>query len=184
MVGTDVALGADAPERAVVGASYLNRELSFLDFVSRVLTLAEDADVPPLERAKFLAIVSEHLDEFFQVRVAGLMEQLAAGLRATTPDGADLAELLANLRSTVIELCDRQAAVFTKELLPTLQERGVFFPNWEDLSADDRAFLDDVFVERIFPVLTPLAVDPAHPFPYISNLSLNLAVTVHDPTTG
>jgi len=184
MVGTDVALGADAPERAVVGASYLNRELSFLDFVSRVLTVAEDAECPLLERAKFLAIVSEHLDEFFQVRVAGLMEQLAAGLRTVNPDGVDLVELLATIRQRVIGLCERMSAVFTKELLPALEEHGIVFPNWDDLSAEDRAFLDDVFVERIFPVLTPLAVDPAHPFPYISNLSLNLAVTVHDPATG
>jgi polyphosphate kinase len=186
MVGTDVALSAEADPRdsAVVGVRYINRELSFLDFVARVLTLAEDPDVPLLERAKFLAIVSEHLDEFFQVRVAGLMEQLAAGLRTTSPDGIDLVELLETIRASVLDLCERQAAVFTKELLPALEDRGIVFPNWEDLSSEDRAFLDDVFVERIFPVLTPLAVDPAHPFPYISNLSLNLAVTVHDPSTG
>ena len=149
---------------------FLNRELSMLDFQARVLALAEDPALPLLERAKFLAIVSEHLDEFFQVRVAGLMEQLAAGLRTANPDGVDLVDLLTTIRSRVIGLCERMSAVFTKELLPALEEHGIVFPNWEDLSADDRAFLDDVFVERIFPVLTPLAVDPAHPFPYISNL--------------
>ncbi|HXY95099.1 MAG TPA: polyphosphate kinase 1 [Acidimicrobiia bacterium] len=185
MAGTDVALGADLDPRpgAAVGVRYLNRELSFLDFVERVLAVAEDPAVPLLERAKFLAIVGEHFDEFFQVRVAGLMEQLAAGLRTTSPDGLDLAELLREIRARVAELCARQTAVFVKELVPALEERGVDFADWEDLSAGDRAYLDELFVDHIFPVLTPLAVDPAHPFPYISNLSLNLAVTVHDPAT-
>jgi polyphosphate kinase len=184
MVSTDVARGADPGLREPgVGVHYLNRELSFLDFVERVLAVAEDATVPLLERAKFLAIVSEHFDEFFQVRVSGLMEQLAAGLRTTGPDGLDLAELLREIRVRVAELCRRQSTILVKELIPALEERGVVFADWEDLGADDRAYLDELFAERIFPVLTPLAVDPAHPFPYISNLSLNLAVTVHDPAT-
>jgi polyphosphate kinase len=185
MTGIEVAVGVD-PEAAGVSvgdARYLNRELSFLDFVSRVLALAEDSTVPLLERAKFLAIVSEHFDEFFQVRVSGLVEQLDAGLRTAGPDGRDLVELMRELRAQVSSLCERQAAVFAKELVPALEERGVGFANWHDLSAGDRAYLDELFTESIFPVLTPLAVDPAHPFPYISNLSLNLAVTVHDPST-
>ncbi|MEX1008469.1 MAG: polyphosphate kinase 1 [Acidimicrobiia bacterium] len=186
MAGIDVAVGAEADPSAIpaVGVRYLNRELSFLDFVARVLALAEDAAVPLLERAKFLAIVSEHLDEFFQVRVAGMMEQLAAGLRTTTPDSLDLVDLIREIRSRVSDLCEREAAVFAKELVPALEERGVAFADRDDLSADDRAHLDELFTERIFPVLTPLAVDPAHPFPYISNLSLNLAVTVRDSATG
>jgi polyphosphate kinase len=188
MAGIDVAVGAEAETEtgasAAIGVRYLNRELSFLDFVARVLALAEDATVPLLERAKFLAIVSEHLDEFFQVRVAGMMEQLAAGLRTTTPDGLDLVDLLREIRIRVSSLCEREANVFAKELVPALDERGVGFAQWGDLSPEDRAYLDDLFAERIFPVLTPLAVDPAHPFPYISNLSLNLAVTVRDSATG
>jgi polyphosphate kinase len=186
MAGIDVAVGAEVETgaSAAIGVRYLNRELSFLDFVARVLALAEDATVPLLERAKFLAIVSEHLDEFFQVRVAGMMEQLAAGLRTTTPDGLDLVDLLREIRIRVSSLCEREANVFAKELVPALDERGVGFAQWGDLSPEDRAYLDDLFAERIFPVLTPLAVDPAHPFPYISNLSLNLAVTVRDSATG
>ncbi len=186
MAGIDVAVGAEAETEAIaaIGVLYLNRELSFLDFVARVLTVAEDSTVPLLERAKFLAIVSEHLDEFFQVRVAGMMEQLAAGLRTTIPDSLDLADLLREIRVRVSDLCEREVNVFSKELVPALDERGVGFAQWGDLSAEDRTYLDDLFTERIFPVLTPLAVDPAHPFPYISNLSLNLAVTVRDSATG
>ncbi len=189
MAGLDIALGADAdraPDReswSATGSRYINREVSFLDFAARVLALAEDSTVPPLERAKFLAIVAEHLDEFFQVRVSGLTEQLAAGLR-TGPDGVDLVDLLQEIRGRVSELAVAQAAVFAKELVPTLEEGGVGFVDWDDLSATDRAYLDELFTERIFPVLTPLAVDPAHPFPYISNLSLNLAVAVRDSATG
>jgi polyphosphate kinase len=185
MTGVDMAVGADAEvaEGSAGHVRYLNRELSLLDFVARVLTLAEDPSIPLLERAKFLAIVSEHFDEFFQVRVSGLMEQLEAGLRTTSPDGRDLVELLREIRARVSQLCERQAAVFAKDLVPALEERGIGFADWDDLSPDDRAHLDDLFMESIFPVLTPLAVDPAHPFPYISNLSLNLAVTVHDPST-
>jgi polyphosphate kinase len=186
MSGIDVAVGVGAETEAspAVGLRYLNRELSFLDFVARVLALAEDATVPLLERAKFLAIVSEHLDEFFQVRVAGMMEQLAAGLRTTIPDGLDLVELLREIRARVSALGEREAEVLAKELLPALEEHGVGFAQWDDLTGDEQAYLDNLFTENIFPVLTPLAVDPAHPFPYISNLSLNLAVTVRDSATG
>jgi polyphosphate kinase len=188
MAGLDVALGeeADHPEPvawSATGARYLNRELSFLDFAGRVLAVAEDPSVPPLERAKFVAIVGEHLDEFFQVRVSGLTEQLAAGLR-TGPDGVDLVDLLHEIRRRVGELAAAQSAVLTKEIVPALEAGGVGFVDWGDLSADDRSYLDELFTERIFPVLTPLAVDPAHPFPYISNLSLNLAVAVRDSATG
>jgi polyphosphate kinase len=185
MARIDVAVGAEAEPSAgpPVGVRYLNRELSFLDFVARLLALAEDSTAPVLERAKVLAFVTEHLDEFFQVRVAGLMEQLAAGLRTTPPDGVDLVDLLREIRNRVAGLCTRQSAVFAKEVVPALEERGIAFVDWDDLSGSDRAYLDELFAERIFPVLTPLAVDPAHPFPYISNLSLNLAVTVRDPST-
>jgi polyphosphate kinase len=162
---------------------YLNRELSWLDFNARVLALAEDPSLPLLERAKFLAIFSSNLDEFFQVRVSGLQEQLAAGVRSNAPDGLDQVEQLRSIRERVEELVARQARVFTKDVAPALEDAGVAFADWEELDDDEQAALTREFEARIFPVLTPLAVDPAHPFPYISNLSLNLAVAVRHPTT-
>jgi polyphosphate kinase len=163
---------------------YLNRELSMLDFQARVLALAEDPTVPLLERAKFLAIFSSNVDEFFQVRVSGLKEQLAIGVRSTSPDGLDQVEQLRAIRLRLEELVTRQAAAFTKDIAPALKDAGVEFNDWVDLDDDARAQLTRVFEDRIFPVLTPLAVDPAHPFPYISNLSLNLAVVVRDHASG
>jgi polyphosphate kinase len=174
-------------DAAVVGepvepdARYLNRELSWLDFNARVLALAEDPVLPLLERAKFLAIFSQNLDEFFQVRVSALKDQIDSGLRITSPDGLDQVEQLHAIRKRVDELVTRQAAIFTKEVAPALEQAGIRFSSWDDLDAADRRHLTAVFEERIFPVLTPLAVDPAHPFPYISNLSLNLAIIVRDP---
>jgi polyphosphate kinase len=165
-------------------ARYLNRELSMLDFQARVLAYAEDPSVPLLERAKFLAIFSGNLDEFFQVRVSGLKEQLALGVRSTSPDGLDQVEQLRAIRDRVDELVSRQATVFTKDVAPALAEAGVSFCNWTDLDGDAHAQLTRVFEDRIFPVLTPLAVDPAHPFPYISSLSLNLAALVRDRASG
>jgi polyphosphate kinase len=162
---------------------YLNRELSWLDFNGRVLALAGDPNVPLLERAKFLAIYSENLDEFFQVRVAGLKDQVAAGVTSTTPDGRTPAQQLLDLRDEVDRLNVRALAVFADEIVPSLREVGIVFSSWDDLDDDDRKYLDEVFEERIYPVLTPLAVDPGHPFPYISDLSLNLAVVVRDPVT-
>jgi polyphosphate kinase len=166
------------------GGRYLNRELSMLDFQARVLAYAEDPSLPLLERAKFLAIFSGNVDEFFQVRVAGLKEQLAIGVRTTSPDGLDQVAQLRAIRARVEELVTRQAAAFTKDIAPALAEAGVEFVDWPDLSGDERQQLNRVFEDRIFPVLTPLAVDPAHPFPYISNLSLNLAVVVRDAASG
>jgi polyphosphate kinase len=184
-VAVDEAAGSPsyAPGRSDRGR-FLNRELSWLDFNARVLALAEDASRPLLERVKFLAIFSDNLDEFFEVRVAGLIEQLSAGLRTTTPDGLDLVDQLRAIRTRADELVGRQAAVFAKEIAPAIEDGGIRFVDWDDLAGGDRAYLDTMFAERIFPVLTPLAVDPAHPFPYISNLSLNLAVTVRDGVTG
>jgi polyphosphate kinase len=174
---TDEMVGAPvAPD-----ARYLNRELSWLDFNARVLALAEDPALPLLERAKFLAIFSQNLDEFFQVRVSALKEQIDSGLRITSPDGLDQIEQLHVIRARVDQLVTRQAAVFTKEIAPALEQAAIRFSSWDDLDKSDRSHLTAVFEERIFPVLTPLAVDPAHPFPYISNLSLNLAIVVRDP---
>ena len=168
----------ESPER------FINRELSWLDFDARVLALAADRHQPLLERAKFLAIFSQNLDEFFQVRVAGLKDQVAAGLGKTTPDGRSAATQLAEIRERLAGLSAMAEAIFADEIVPALAETGIVFSGFDDLDEDDRKYLDEVFEERIFPVLTPLAVDPGHPFPYISDLSLNLAVVVHDPVSG
>ncbi len=163
---------------------YLNRELSWLDFNARVLALAEDATVPILERAKFLAIFSQNLDEFFQVRVAGLKDQVTAGLLTTSPDGRTPAQQLIEVRERVEELVAQQEHVFLDEVVPALAAGGIRLSSWDELDDDDEKFLVETFEHRIFPVLTPLAVDPGHPFPYISNLSLNLAVSLRDPVSG
>ena len=164
---------------------YINRELSWLDFNARVLALAEDDAVPLLERAKFLAIFSENLDEFFQVRVAGLKDQVAAGIGPTSTSGGDSpADQLRAVRAKVEDLLHRETKAFATDIAPALADHGVILSDWEHLDDDDRESLVEEFEQRIFPVLTPLAVDPGHPFPYISNLSLNLAVTVRDPELG
>ncbi|MGH8901432.1 MAG: RNA degradosome polyphosphate kinase [Egibacteraceae bacterium] len=165
-------------------ARYLNRELSWLDFNARVLALVENSKVPLLERAKFLAIFSQNLDEFFQVRVAGLEDQAAAGLGATAPDGLSPEDQLRAIRERANALVERQTRMFVDEIAPALAAAGIVLSDWESLDEDDRAHLVRVFEQQMFPVLTPLAVDPGHPFPYISNLSLNLVVLVRDPATG
>jgi polyphosphate kinase len=167
-----------------IDSRLLNRELSWLDFNARVLALAERDDVPLLERAKFLAIYSQNADEFFQVRVAGLKDQVAAGIVAPTPDGRTPAQQLLEIQDRV-ELQTKQAErIFLEHLCPALARVGIIFSSYADLDEEDVKALDEVFEERIFPVLTPLAVDPSHPFPYISHLSLNLAVLVRDPVTA
>lgn len=163
---------------------YLNRELSWLDFNERVLALAADGSVPLLERAKFLAIFSENLDEFFQVRVAGLKEQVSAGIGTTSPDGRTPGQQLLEVRERVEQLVERQQELFLEGIVPALAENGIRLSSWAELDDDDEKFMVETFEQRIFPVLTPLAVDPGHPFPYISNLSLNLAVLLRDPVTG
>ncbi|MDP9020151.1 MAG: RNA degradosome polyphosphate kinase [Actinomycetota bacterium] len=172
------ATASGGPER------FINRELSWLDFGARVLARAEAPEVPLLERAKFLAIFSEGLDEFFQVRVAGLKDQVAAGLRAVSQDGLTPEDQLVAIRSRVGELLDRQSHIFLDDVSPQLSKVGIDLSDWHELDDDDRRELVEVFERQIFPVLTPLAVDPGHPFPYISNLSLNLAVMVRAPDTG
>jgi polyphosphate kinase len=162
----------------------LNRELSFLDFNARVLALAENPSVPLLERAKFLAIFSQNLDELFQVRVAGLKDQVAAGIVTATPDGRTPAQQLLEAREGAEVLAARAERAFHQGLVPGLAEVGIIFSTYADLDEDDVKELDEVFEDRIFPVLTPLAVDPGHPFPYISHLSLNLAVIMRDPVTA
>jgi polyphosphate kinase len=163
---------------------FTNRELSRLEFGARLLDLAEDDRVPLLERAKFLAIFSELLDEFYQVRVAALEDQVVAGVRTRSVDGLRPGEQLKMIRSRVEELVHRQDGIFLDAIVPALADAGVRLSGWASLDDGDRAHLVDVFQREIFPVLTPLAVDPGHPFPYISNLSLNLVVEVQDPLSG
>ncbi len=160
---------------------FFNRELSRLDFDSRVLSMAEDCTRPLAERIRFLAILSDSLDDFFQVRVAGLHEQLMAPVRPTSPDGMTPEEQLDGIGDRVRALIERRSAAFSGDIVPALAGAGFHIVSAADLSKTDYNLLTEVFQERIFPVLTPLAVDPAHPFPYISNLSLNLAVMVRDP---
>jgi polyphosphate kinase len=160
---------------------YLNRELSWVQFNERVLALAEDPELPTLERAKFLAIFQSNLDEFFQVRVAGLQEQVAAEVTGSNPDGMSPAEQLVAIDRLATEISIRHATIFRNELVPALERAGIRYAEWGSLGPEDHAHLVERFESQVFPVLTPLAVDPAHPFPYISNLSLNLAVLVRDP---
>jgi polyphosphate kinase len=169
---------------AVHEPRFINRELSWLEFDARVLELAQDASLQLLERIKFLAIFASNMDEFFQIRVAGLQEQVEARVVKTSPDGLTPAEQLDGIRLRAQELMAAAASLFIVELVPALEkERIRIVRSLQGLDPSDLDFLDREFGERIFPVLTPLSVDPAHPFPYISDLSLNLAAIVRDPTT-
>jgi polyphosphate kinase len=165
-------------------ARFINRELSWLEFAARLLGLAADERLPLLERVKFLAIFSEGLDEFFQVRVAGLEDQVAAGLRTRSPDGLSPRQQLAGITARAHELVGRQSEIFDTQVVPALQDAGVVMSDWHTLDGSDRAHLAGVFSQQIFPILTPLAVDQGHPFPYISDLSLNLVVRVQNPRNG
>ena len=162
----------------------LNRELSWLAFNARVLHEAADTRTPLLERLKFLAIVGTNLDEFYMVRVAGVRRQVAAGLNRTGRDGLTPAELLDRIDERVREMLTEQARILEEEVLPELAEHGVRLLRIGDLDANERLAVDAFFDAQVFPVLTPLAVDPGHPFPYISNLSLSLAVELREPETG
>ena len=167
----------DAPELLV------NRELSWLQFNERVLELAEDEDVPLLERVKFTAIYSSNLDEFVMVRVAGLHDQVDAGIDARGPDGLSPGETLEHIGERTRELGARQSRVWAEQLCPALAENGIRVIDTDQCSAEELEEVDRVFSEQIFPVLTPLAVGPGRPFPYISNLSLSLAVWLRDPVS-
>jgi polyphosphate kinase len=174
----DVARVDDLP-----GDRFSNRELSWLAFNERVLELGEDLDQPLLERAKFLAIFASNLDEFYMVRVAGLKRRADMGLQVTFADGLTPREVLSALAERTLELAERHARVFTEDIGPKLVAEGIHVRHWGELDPEDHARLSDFFHTRVFPVLTPLAVDPAHPFPYISGLSLNLAVLVRETGT-
>jgi polyphosphate kinase len=163
---------------------FLNRELSWLEFNRRVLSLAGRPDFPLLEQVKFLAIWAANLDEFFQVRVAGLKEQVAHGVGFTPPDGLTPSQQLAAIRSEVEGQYEAISKQFLSEVAPALANEGIVFSDYSTLDPEDKEYLDLQFRDLVYPVLTPLAVDPSHPFPYISNLSLNLAVVVRNPESG
>ena len=161
---------------------FINRELSALDFNERVLALAGEVDAPLLERVKFAAIFAGNLDEFYQVRVATLRRQQLAAPGMLSVDGLDPAAQLERIADRTAGLASRHAKLFTRDLKPRLARAGIRVQRWRQVSDAARTTLTAHFVERVFPVLTPLAVDPGHPFPYISNLSLNLAVWLRDPS--
>ncbi len=162
---------------------FLDREESWLRFNQRVLELAEDPTLPLLERVRFLAIFASNLDEFFMVRVAGLKRRIAAGVAVRSASGHLPREVLDTIRVAAAELMSRHAELFAKEIVPALIEEGIELVRWDDLDREEQKHCKRLFKDRVFPVLTPLAVDPAHPFPYISGLSLNIAVLVRNPKT-
>jgi polyphosphate kinase len=162
----------------------LNRELSLLDFHARVLELAADESVPLLERVKFAAIFAANLDEFFQVRVAGLLGQAESGIAMLSADGLTPRQGLARIRERVLELIATQSRMWKRELRPALAEEGIVIGGIEDADKDELKALERHYNREIYPVLTPLAVGPGQPFPYISDLSLSLALFVSDPVTG
>ena len=160
-----------------------DREMSWLSFNQRVLELAEDPTMPLLERVRFLAIFSSNLDEFYMVRVATLMSKLENGITAANVAGFTPIELMKQVSLRTNELMERHSRVFHEEIEPLLKNEGIEFLHWDQLNDTERGYVTKLFQDRIFPVLTPLAVDPSHPFPYISGLSLNLAVIVKNPTS-
>ena len=163
---------------------FLDRELSWLAFNQRVLELSEDDRLPVLERAKFLAIFASNLDEFFMVRVAGLKRRIATGIAVRAANGRTPREVLENIWERAHAMQREQAQVFHSDVLPGLLAAGIELLHWQDLTENERADMNRFFDAQVFPVLTPLAVDPSHPFPYISGLSLNLAVVVRNPVSG
>jgi len=162
---------------------FLDRELSWLNFNQRVLELAEDPSIPLLERVRFLAIFSSNLDEFFMVRVAGLKRRIAAGVAVRSASGALPGQVLEGIWAGTRALMERHSTVFREQIVPSLKAEGIELVRWDELDREEQKQCKRLFKERVFPVLTPLAVDPAHPFPYISGLSLNLAVVVRNPKT-
>ncbi|MCQ9368918.1 RNA degradosome polyphosphate kinase [Brevibacterium sp. 91QC2O2] len=163
---------------------FFDRELSWLAFNERVLTLAADESIPLLERLNFLAIFASNLDEFFMVRVAGLKRRIQTGLAVPTLTGETPLTVMAKISRRARELMERQVELFRADIRPRLADEGIHFVTMDQLDGDERAMADDFFTSQVFPVLTPLAVDPSHPFPYISGLSLNLGVLLRNPTTG
>lgn len=183
-VALDSAVVAQIEDDPLPEDRFSNRELSWLDFNARVLALAQDPQQKLLERAKFLAIFASNLDEFYMVRVAGLKRRRDMGLSVTSADGLTASEQLALISARTRELQEQQGRCFVDEVRPALAQAGIRIVRWSEIDAADRARLGEYFTAQIFPILTPLAVDPAHPFPYISGLSLSLAVVVRNPESG
>jgi polyphosphate kinase len=182
-------VSADRPGQAEAAGElprdrYLDREESWLRFNQRVLELAEDESLALLERVRFLSIFASNLDEFFMVRVAGRMRRMVAGLPVERASGHSPAQILENTLDFAGELTRRQAECFSDSVLPALEREGIEILRWKELEQSEQEQMQKLFRERIYPVLTPLVVDPAHPFPYISGLSLSLAVMIADPETG
>ncbi|MGB5711256.1 MAG: hypothetical protein WBM44_10150 [Waterburya sp.] len=161
---------------------YFNRELSWLEFNRRVLAEALDKRTPLLERLKFMAIFSSNLDEFFMVRIAALKKQVEAGVSKLSADGRTAPQQLEEIANVLTPMFREQHQHFEKVLRKELTKSGIHILNYVDLNQEQRTYINGYFEDYIFPVLTPLAIDPSHPFPYISNLSLNLAVVLKDPT--
>ncbi|MBS0024399.1 RNA degradosome polyphosphate kinase [Microbacterium paraoxydans] len=174
----------ESPDSQLPDHRYLDRELSWLAFNQRVLELAEDPTLPELERANFLAIFASNLDEFFMVRVAGLKRRIMTGLAVPTNIGRSPIDALADISREAHALQLRHAAAWTNLVRPALADSGIEITEWSDLTDDERSALSEYFGAQVFPVLMPLAVDPAHPFPYISGLSLNLAIRIRNARTG
>ena len=179
-----LATAASTPRTGVSPELLLNRELSWLAYNGRVLALAADQSLPLLERARTCSFVSRNLDEFFMVRVAGLMDQIEAGIAVTSPDARTPQQTLAEIRERVLELSSRQSKLWKRELSVALEETGIIVGQVEDCTKSELEELDERFENEVFPILTPLAVGPGQPFPYISGLSLSLGLFVRDPDTG
>jgi len=182
--GGDAVITAEDVVAELPADRYFDREESWLRWNQRVLELAEDDSLPLLERVRFLSIFASNLDEFFMVRVAGRIRRMAAGLPVESVSGLSPDQILANTLETARLLSIRHAECFATSVMPALSAEGIEILRWKELSADEQDNLQQLFRERIYPVLTPLLVDPAHPFPYISGLSLSLAVMIADPVTG
>ncbi|HYY80761.1 MAG TPA: RNA degradosome polyphosphate kinase [Actinomycetes bacterium] len=178
------ATAADQPPDLYDPSLFINREISWLQFNDRVLAVAADPDTPLLERLKFLAIFSTNLDEFFMVRVSGLRDQVEAGISTRGSDGWTPSETLEAIAKQVGPAAEEQVHIFLDQVVPALAEADVHIGDMGQLGSRDLDYLREYFDREVFPVLTPLAVDPSHPFPYISNLSLSLAVTVRDPSSA
>ena len=175
----------DHSEDPLPAGRYSDREMQWLEFNNRVLDLAKDsARIPLIERAKFLAIFSNNLDEFFMVRVAGLKRRIHAGVAVPSITGQMPGEVHAMILQRTAELVAEQSRVFHEDVRPALRDEGIEILHWSELTAAEKDEMRTLFAERVFPVLTPLAVDPSHPFPYISGLSINLAVILRNPATG
>src|SRR3989440_12602145 len=179
-----LATAASTPRTGVSPELLLNRELSWLAYNCRVLALAADQSLPLLERARTCSFVSRNLDEFFMVRVAGLMDQIEAGVAVTSPDARTPQQTLGEIRERVLELSSRQSKLWKRELSVALEETGITVGHVEDCTKSELEELDERFENEVFPILTPLAVGPGQPFPYISGLSLSLGLFVRDDETG